>query len=587
MVTILKLNTPNRLQLRFFPANLKRSALSRCCAAVLILCFLLPPVTARAAISARAFKAMVATAHPLATEAALAILKKGGNAADAAIAAQWVLNVVEPQSSGIGGGGFFLFYDVKTKRVHCLDGRETAPRDATPDMFLAANGQPLPFFPDRITGGLSVGTPGVLRLLKTAHERFSSKQIAFESLFQPAIDIANQGFAVSSRLSRMIDGQKERLRLFPESKKIFLNAEGQALEPGTLLQQPDLAKTFKLLQEKGVAYFYEGAIADAIVDTVRFAQFNPGRLTRQDLFYYTVKERDGVYGRYRGYDILSMGPPSSGGVTLIETLNILSHFDLGSMSRTGYFAHVFSESQKLAFQDRNKYLGDPDFSKLPLGYLLSEDLAREHHSKIQANSVVPVKSGVVTDPGSHTSHISIVDEMGNMVSFTTTIEHVFGSAMVVPGYGFLLNNELTDFDAGPFPPKELLPPNAAGPEKRPRSSMTPLFVFKEGKPFLVAGSPGGSTIIVTMLNLLVNLIDFHMNAENAVREPKIMNRDGATELETALFSKGRLRDALTARGHTVVRNAFYGNAQVIYFDENTHELVGVSDPRGEGKAAGY
>jgi len=553
-----------------------------------VLCGSLSPIELQAAISARAPRAMVVTAHPLATEAALDILKKGGNAADAAIVAQWVLNVVEPQSSGIGGGGFFLFYDGKTKRVYCLDGRETAPRDATPDMFLdPATGQPFPFSPSRNTGGLPVGVPGVLRLLKTAHERFSSKQFAFESLFLPAVDIAEKGFLVSSRLSRMIDGQKERLRLFPESKRIFLNAEGQALEPGTLLQQPDLAKTFKLLQQKGPSFFYEGELADAIVNTVRFAPFHPGRLTRQDLFYYTVKEREGVYGHYRGYDILTMGPPSSGGVALVEMLNILSNFDLGSMSRTAYFAHVFSEAQKLAFQDRNVYLGDPDYSKIPLSYLLSDDLAREHYTKIQANSVLPVKSGVVADPSAHTSHISIVDEEGNMVSFTTTIEHVFGSAMVVPGYGFLLNNELTDFDAGPFPPKEPLPPNAAGPEKRPRSSMTPLFVFKEGKPFFVGGSPGGSTIIVTMLNILVNRLDFHMTVENAVKAPKIMNRDGATELETALFVQPKLRDALTARGHTVVRNSFYGNAQVIEFDQETGELVGVSDPRGEGKAEGY
>lgn len=586
---VLKSNSSSGLFFRSsqrFPKNCIH--VRTCALSLLTFCFLLSSFDAEAASSARAPKAMVATAHPLATAAALNILKKGGNAADAAIAAQWVLNVVEPQSSGLGGGGFFLFYDAKTKRVFCLDGRETAPRDATPDMFLdPKNGQPFPFFPDRNTGGLPVGVPGTLRLLKTVHERFSSKHFSFESLFQPAIDIAEKGVLVSSRLSRMIDGQKERLRLFPETKRIFMNAAGQALEPGALLQQPDLAKTFRLLQEKGPTFFYEGALADAIVNTVRFAQFHPGRLTRQDLFYYTVKERDGVYGRYRGYDLLSMGLPSSGGVTLIETLNILSNFNLGGMSRKGYFAHVFSEAQKLAFQDRNVYLGDSDFSKSPLSYLLSNDLAREHYAKIQANSVLPVKSGVVTDPGAHTSHISIVDEAGNMVSFTTTIEHIFGSAMVVPGYGFFLNNELTDFDPGPFSPKEPLPPNAPEPEKRPRSSMTPLFVFKDGKPFLVAGSPGGSTIIVTMLNILVNLLDFHMTVENAVREPKIMNRDGATELETALFIKSNLRNSLTARGHRVIRNAFYGNAQVIQFDKKTGELVGVSDPRGEGKAEGY
>ncbi len=537
--------------------------------------------------AAQARNAMVATAHPLATQAALKILKKGGNAADAAIAAQWVLNAVEPQSSGIGGGGFFLFYDAKTKRVYCLDGREIAPRDASADMFLDSKGQPYPFFPERITGGLPVGVPGTLRLLRTAYERFSTKRVAFEALFQPAIGIAEKGFSVSSRFSRMIDGQKERLRLFPESRRIFLDAAGQSLEPGFFLQQPDLAKTFRMIQERGVSVFYEGPIADAMVQAVRFAPFHPGRLTRQDLFYYTVKEREGVYGHYRGYDLLSMGPPSSGGTTLVEALNILSHYDVRAMGRGSYFMHIFSEAQKLAFQDRNQYLGDPDFAKIPLSYLLSEDLARSQAAKIQANSIVPVKTPMDPAPGAHTSHISIVDASGNMVAFTTTIEHIFGSAMVVPGYGFFLNNELTDFDPGPFPAKAVLPPNAPGPEKRPRSSMTPLFVFKEGKPFLVAGSPGGSTIIVTILNLLVNILDFSMNADAAVRAPKIMNRDGPTELETALFFQEKVRSALIARGHTVIKNAFYGNAQVIQIDGETGEFTGVSDSRGEGLAKGY
>lgn len=554
-----------------------------------ILAFLLVPallVCPASGHAARAPKAMAATAHPLATEAALKVLKKGGNAVDAAIAAQWVLNVVEPYSSGIGGGGFFLFYDAKDKSVHCLDGRETAPRDATPDMFIdPATGQPYPFFPDRITGGLPVGTPGLLRLLKTAHERFASKQLSFESLFQPAIDTAEKGFTVSSRMARMIDGQKERLRLFPETRRIFLDDAGQPLAAGTLLQQPDLAHTFRTIQEKGVSVFYEGDIADAIVSAVRFAPFHPGRLTRQDLFYYRVKEREAVYGRYRGYDVFSMGPPSSGGTTLLSALNILSQYDLRSMGRQTYFMHIFSEAQKLAFQDRNRYVGDPDFAAVPLGYLLSEGLAKEHSAKIEANRIVPVQSGRTPSPGAHTSHLSIVDAAGNMVSFTTTIEHIFGSAIVVPGYGFFLNNELTDFDAGPFP--SALHPNAPQPEKRPRSSMTPVFVFKDGKPFLVAGSPGGSTIIVTVLNILVNMIDFDMNADRAVRAPKIMNRDGPVELETALFNQDKIRPALVARGHSVVKNAYFGNAQVVHFDREAGDLVGISDPRGEGMAKGY
>ncbi len=550
-----------------------------------ILLTLLPPA-GYCSIAARAKKSMVATANPFATKAALKILQNGGNATDAAIAAQWVLNVVEPQSSGIGGGGFFLFYEAKTKRVYCLDGREKAPRDTSPDLFLDQNKQLFPFFPARISGGLPVGVPGTLRLLKTAYEKFSSKHMVFEALFQPAIDLAEKGFPVSARLYRMIDSQKDRLKLFPAAKRIFLDTAGQAWETGHLLQQPDLAKTFKLIQQKGPAVFYEGELADAMVNAVRFAPFHPGKMSRQDLLYYTVKERDAVYGHYRGYDILSIGPPSSGGVALLEVLNILSTFDLHSMGRTPYFMHVFAEAQKLAFQDRNTYLGDPDFGKMPLGYLLSDQVGKEQAAKIKADTVVPVRTPAVPELGAHTSHISIVDEAGNMVVYTTTIEHIFGSAMVVPGYGFILNNELTDFDPGPFASKESLPLNAPGPEKRPRSSMTPLFVFKEGKPFLAAGSPGGSTIIATMLNILVNMLDFQMNAEQAVRLPKIMNRDGPTELETVFFNQEKIKKSLTRRGHQVIKNAYYGNAQIIHFDPATGDLIGVSDPRGEGLAKG-
>lgn len=529
--------------------------------------------------------AMVATAQAQATQAALDVLKAGGNAVDAAIAAQWVLNVTEPYASGLGGGGFFLYYEAATKRIYTFDGREKAPQDLTPEVFLDEHKKPYEFFPDRITGGLAVGVPGTLRLLKTVHERFSSGAFTFERLFDPAIEIAEKGFPVTPRLWRMIDSQKERLRLFPDSKKIFLTEEGEALPLKTNLVQKDLAETFRWIQRKGVNDFYEGELADKIINAVRYAPFHPGLMTRRDLFYYQPLERDAVYGTYRGYTLFSMGPPSSGGTTLIETLNILENFDVGSLNRNKDFVHLFAETQKLAFQDRNRYAGDIDFTPVPVGYLVSKELGKDHSEQISVRTALPTSEQKAE--GGHTSHISIVDASGNMVSFTTTIEHMFGSAMIVPGHGFFLNNELTDFDAEPYDDQGRLKANAPQGEKRPRSSMTPVFVFKDGKPFLVTGSPGGSTIIGTVLNILVNLIDFKMPADDAVRAPRIINRDGAVELETALFNYTELRQALVAKGHEVVRNRFFGNAQTVYFDPKTKSLIGVSDPRGDGRAQGY
>ncbi|HTL47993.1 MAG TPA: gamma-glutamyltransferase, partial [Verrucomicrobiae bacterium] len=257
-------------------------------------------------------KAMVATAEPLATQAAVETLKLGGTAADAAIAAQWVLNVVEPLSSGLGGGGFFVYYEAATRKVYTFDGRETAPAAAFPEMFLDKQGKPYEFWPDRNTGGLPVGVPGTLRLLETVHQRFGSGKIPFGKLFEPAIAVAENGFPVSERLSAYIDGEAPRLHLFPGPRRIFLDAQGQALKPGTILKQPELAKTFQLIAEKGPSVFYEGEMAEEIVRAVRGASFHPGLMTLEDLKAYRVKEREPVKGEYRDYEIWSMGPPSSG-----------------------------------------------------------------------------------------------------------------------------------------------------------------------------------------------------------------------------------------------------------------------------------
>lgn len=534
---------------------------------------------------------MVVTADPHATQAALEVLQLGGNAVDAAIAAQWVLNVVEPASSGLGGGAFFLYYEAATKRVYFFDGREKAPAAAFPEMFLDKHGKPYDFYPDAITGGLAVGVPGTLKLLYEVKERFGSKAFAFRELFNPAIVIAEKGFPISERLARYIEQERKRLKKFPASKKIFLTKRGKALKQGEILVQEDLAKTFRILQRDGIQAFYEGEIAQAIVDTVRNSKFHPGLMTKEDLSNYDVKRRDPIHSTYRGYDLFSAPPPSSGGTTLFETLNILENYDLASKGRTVQGLHLFIEAQKFAFRDRNQLLGDPDQVKVPLEKIIAKEFANKHVKEISTSFASPsleAASRPLALENTHTSHISIVDEQGNIASFTTTIEYLFGCGMVVPGYGFVLNNELTDFDLNPRNDKGEIVPNAPASNKRPRSSMTPTIIFKEGNPFLVAGSPGGSRIIGAVLNVIVNIIDHHDNLRDALDTPRVINRDGPTEMETDFFNNTNLKRDLERRGHPIFENPAIGNVQAIYFDPQTDGFLnGESDSRGEGQALGY
>ena len=533
-------------------------------------------------------RAMVVTADPHATRAAYETLQKGGNAVDAAIAAQWVLNVVEPQSSGIGGGGFFLYYDDSAKRIYAFDGREKAPEESYPEMFLDASGKPCEYKPDCITGGRPVGVPGVLKLLQHVYDRFGSKKMSFGELFDPGIKIAEDGFPVSRRLAHFIKTEKDRLKHFEASKKVFLDSFGRPLVTGSLLVQPDLAATFRLIQKQGITAFYEGEIAEDIVDAVRKAPLHRGNMKKTDLMYYEVKEREPVQGTYRGYDFFSMSPPSSGGTTLIEALNILEIYPMTSKARTVDGVHLFSEAQKLAFQDRNESIGDPDFVKVPVEKLTSKNYAAERALRIRMDEAVgseTPKSAPQDAP--NTTQISIVDEQGNMVSFTSTVEDIFGSAMMVPGRGFFLNNELTDFDLVPKNELGKLKTNAPEGEKRPRSSMTPTFVFKKGKPVLVLGSPGGSRIIGIVLNLVVNILDFGLALEPAMAAPRIINRGGSVEMEPVAYDNFELRRKLEKRGHSVVRAEPFGNAQAIYINPESGVMTGASDPRGEGEAAGY
>lgn len=547
---------------------------------------------------------IVVSAHPEATRAGTAVLKEEGNAVDAAAAVQFALNAVEPQSSGIGGGCFILFYQARTRKVIVVDGREEAPRRAFPEMFLDPEGKEVPFYPERITGGNSVGVPGCLAALHKAWKNFGSGKISWARLFEDALRLAEEGFPVSAKLAGAIEGERARLALFPASQAIFLDAEGNGLKEGARLVQKDLASTFRVLQAQGPEAFYQGEIARDIVRAVRESPVNPGLMSLEDLREYQAPLRRPLRGTYRGYEIFSMPPPSSGGVTVIETLNILEPFALRAMNPSGAeFVHVFSEAQKMAFADRNRYLGDPDFVAVPVDRLLSKDLAAAKSAAIDLRkaSTAAEPSVLIGLGNNSTSHVSIIDGEGNFLAMTTTIEHIFGSGLTVPGRGFILNNELTDFSASPFldAGKKIPAPNQveggrkkrAGSldlaesegGKRPLSSMSPTLIFREGRPIAALGSPGGTQIIGIVLNVMVRLLDFARSPEEAVGAPRILNRNGPLELEKEFFADPLLVGALRALGHDLIMREPFGNAQLAMLADGGSRVAGASDPRGEGQ----
>lgn len=549
----------------------------------LLFTFNLLAVTNLFAASATAEKAMVVTQHPLATEAALDVLKRGGNAADAAITAQLVLNVVEPHGSGLGGGGFFLYYDHIQRSVLSYDAREAAPASAKPDMFMR-NGTPIPFFPERISGGLSVGVPGTPALIQKIYDKHASGLFSLEELVAPAAQLAREGVPVSKKLGEYLSQHAERLRQFPETKKIFFHGD-QPLQEGNMLIQTDLADTLTLLGEKTAKEFYSGKIANAIVNAVNHSPVNSAQLTHDDLKDYVVIKRDPIYGNYRGVDILAPGIPTSGGIILIEALKILETFDLPSLGWDSQALHYVAEAQKLAFMDRAK-LGDQGLDPELIQKLISNDYANKISKNILPQKALHKKS-VIPDEGMQTTHISITDRAGNLVSWTSTIEGPFGSGITVPGYGFLLNNELTDFDAEPWDAQGKLKANAPGPRKRPLSSTTPAFLFHKGNPYMIVGSPGGTTIIGTVLNTIINTIDFAMPCDEAVAKERLIYRGNKIEMEPLLFNHPFIRLQLELWSHDVEKVETIGNAQVVCFDARYQNIVGVSDPRGEGSAAGF
>ncbi|GAA1359569.1 gamma-glutamyltransferase [Streptomyces beijiangensis] len=513
-----------------------------------------------------------------ASAAGIEVLRKGGNAVDAAVATAAALGVTEPYSAGVGGGGYFVYYDAKSRTVHTIDGRETAPRSATTSLFLE-NGKPLAFA-DAVTSGLSVGTPGTPATWDTALDTWGSKSL--KSVLKPAERIARDGFTVDSTFRTQTEGNQARFADFPATAKLFLPG-GQLPVVGSTFKNPDLARTYEELGRKGVGAIYRGDLGDDIVRTVRKPPVaagstrvvRPGDLTEKDLRAYEAKLQAPTQVNYRGLDVYGMAPSSSGGTTVGEALNILERTDLSKASQVQYLHH-YIEASRIAFADRGRWVGDPVFESVPTKGLLSQRFADSRACLIKDDAVLksPLAPGDPSNPaacatggtaapttyeGENTTHLTVADKWGNVVAYTLTIEQTGGSGITVPGRGFLLNNELTDFSFAPASPA-VHDPNLPGPGKRPRSSISPTIVLRHGKPVLAVGSPGGATIITTVLQTLTGHLDRGLPLVDAIAAPRASQRNAAnTELEPALYNSP-LRAQLEALGHTFVLNPEIGAA---------------------------
>jgi gamma-glutamyltranspeptidase/glutathione hydrolase len=518
---------------------------------LLVLCLVAATVPARAGEElakqpvATGTGGAIATVDLDASAAGLEVLRHGGNAVDAAVAAAATLGVTEAYSAGVGGGGFMVAYLARERRVVTVDGRETAPAAFREDSFIdPATGQPIPFA-ERVTSGLGVGVPGTVATWQRALRRYGTRPLG--TLLQPAIRVAERGFVVDQTFHHQTASNAARFAAFPATAELFL--PGGAPPPvGSVLRNPDLARTYRLLAGHRTDAFYRGRIAEAIAATVQdppvdpasTLNVRPGLMTEADLAAYRALGRPPTRVGYRGYQVYGMGPPSSGGSTVGEALNILEGYDLGGESYTQALFH-YLEATRLAFADRNRWVGDPGYVDVPLRGLLSQGFADERRCLIgERANVSPVPPGdpfppfgpgcpadvAVASPAERpaTTHLTVADRWGNVVSYTLTIEQTGGSGIVVPGYGFLLNNELTDFNAAPLFPG-VPDPNLPAPGKRPRSSMSPTIVFRDGRPVVAVGSPGGATIITTVLQILVEHLDRGQSLPEAIAAPRVSQRN--------------------------------------------------------------
>jgi gamma-glutamyltranspeptidase/glutathione hydrolase len=532
----------------------------------------------------------VASADFDASKAGIAVLRSGGNAIDAAVATAATLGVTEPFVAGPGGGGFMVIYLAKTHKVVTIDGREMCPAACSSQLFIdPATGQPLAFEEARHSG-LSVGVPGMVATWDRAVRQYGVRSLKAD--LQPAIGVARHGFTIDSTFVQQERASLTDLQAFTSSRELFLTADGQPLPVGSTLRNPDLARTYRQLANRGASFLYGGPLGTEIAHTVQAPPVwpgttltvRPGIMTPRDVANYTAKNRAPTHVAYRGLDVYGMAPPSSGGLTTGEALNILSGFNLSAESRTTALFH-YLEASRLAYADRNAYIGDSDYESVPQKGLLSRQFAATRRCLIGDTALTsPVAPGTPHPPyapcgtaaapanpvheGPETNHVVVADKWGNVVSYTNTIEQLAGSGITVPGRGFLLNNEMTDFDFAPATPTTH-DPNLPAAGKRPRSSMSPTIVLRNGKPELTVGSPGGATIITTVLQILLNYVDFRMSLPQAIAAPRASQRNTATTFAEPDFINSPVAAQLTAdygeaftqqTGPVLPLNAWIGNA---------------------------
>ncbi|MFZ0684504.1 MAG: gamma-glutamyltransferase [Terriglobales bacterium] len=545
--------------------------------------------------------AIVTSVHELASRAGIEMLHAGGNAVDAAVATGFALAVVHPQAGNLGGGGFMLFRTA-TGKTHFIDFREKAPAAATENMYLDAQGNVLPdsSTDSSVVGYRAVGVPGSVAGLVYAEKQYG--KLSIEKVIAPAIKLARDGYALAYEDTE--DLKDEHLAKFAESRRIF-QRDGNYYHQGELLKQPELARTLERLA-KDPDTFYHGAMAHELAAAIHKGG---GLVTAADLAAYEVKEREPIRGTYRGYEIISAPPPSSGGVALVEILNILEGFDLAKFgNRSADAIHLEAEAFRRAFYDRTDFMGDPDFAKVPVAQLIDKKYAAAWRESIDMNRASASKElkrpsifselervaqshPAAIQEAQNTTHYSVVDAEGNAVSVTTTLNDSFGSRVTATGLGFLLNDEMDDFAAKQGVPNAygLIqgPANAIGPGKRPLSAMTPTIVLKDGKLFLVLGSPGGPTIITTVANILIGVIDFSLDIQEAVNAPRFHHQWLPDEIHVEDRLSPDTMNLLRSKRHKLDVRHFWGDGECIMIDPKTGERLGASDGRNNGKAVGY
>lgn len=560
----------------------------------------LPPVLQTSTVFAasrepvRARHGVVASTNEIASKVGVYIMKRGGNAVDAAIAVAFALAVTHPAAGNLGGGGFMMIR-LKDGRTTAIDYREMAPAAATHNIYLDKDGKVIEGEGGSIEGYRAAGVPGTVRGMELALRKYGSHRLTWSQLIEPARALAANGFSVTYNLARGLRGSREYLSKYAETKRIYLN-NGKFYNEGNVFRQPDLAATFARLQQRGPNEFYEGQTARLIVDDLKR---HNGLMTMADMRGYVAKERETLRGNYRGYEIISMPPPSSGGAVLIEMLNILEGYDFKKMDwASSERYHLTTEAMRRAFADRAEYMGDADFVKVPIAGLTDKTYAARLRDTInpeRASSSEQVKAGKPAGYESdETTHFTVVDSEGNAVANTYTLNNSYGSAVVAKGTGIIMNDEMDDFAAKPGTPNlyGLIQSerNAVAPRKRPLSAMTPTFVLrKDGSLWFTVGSPGGPTIINTVLDVITNVIDYNMNMQQAIDAPRIHHQWLPDELVFEPYGlSGDTQNALLARGHKLAKPRYLGDCEGIMIEERTGMRLGATDPRrSDGVAVGY